>query len=654
MNYINNMNLRYLISTAAVAGVLCLSSCKDTLDTHPTTIFDEATVWGNKASAQAFVYGTMNSVLDMGLATSSSCVGWEARTPNGVRCSQVNEGIDGTATELGISVNTDQGISRFGQLRRCNLIIEKASQNPDLNETEKAEIIAYGHFFRGLVFFDQAKKIGRFVPVTKVYTLEDSLTCGIPMTKTVAESYTYVISDLKAGVDGMPEKSDLGYPNKYAAEVILSRACLQAYAYTGNSEYLDLAIEAATDVINNKQLTTNYRGMFNETDADNSEILWARYFLKTNYTCGSFEETQRCYPNIPLSDVTTSLCPENMIGFNGANKFEAWAIYFPTQDLVDQYLVIDQETGEAKVWYETSQWKNNVNEFDPAEITEPGEIDSYQRATGEYRRIPTSQDFVQRAEGHPAALRYSVMKDNVSDIDLSDLMYNNRDKRFDATIVHDKDLWLGETVSTNLGGNFSMGVRAKEDGGWYNTTTGYYWRKNTCESVDPRAVGATKIDFHYCLARVGEAYMNLAEAQLLKHNVAEAVNALNVTRTIHGDLPGSKASTLEEAWTDYMRERRVEMANENQDIYFTYLRWGKYGGYSNYGREPGDIIYDLDRPVYKIEITRDRRSILINQMTVMNSASRKFTLRRYLFPVPQNFLNTREAYGLDHEQNENW
>lgn len=648
------MNFRYLTSIAAVAGVLCLSSCEDTLDTHPTTTFDEATVWGSKASAQAFLYGTMNDVLNMGLATSGSCVGWEARTPNGVKCSQVNEGIDGIATELGVSTANDFGISRFGQLRRCNLTIEKAAANATLNETEKAEIIAYGRFFRGLVFYDQAMKIGRFVPVTRVFTLADSLTCGIPMTTTVAESYTYVIDDLKAGVEGMPTMSKPGYPNKYAGEVILSRACLQAYAYTGKREYLDLAIEAATDVVNNKQLSSNYKGMFNETDPNSSEILWARYFLKTNYSCGSFDETQRCYPNIPISDVTTSLCPEKMIGYNGANKFEAWAIFFPTQDLVDQYLVIDQEDGKAKVWYETSQWKNNVVENNPNDISSPGEIDSYQRKTGEYRRIPTSQDFLQRADGHPANLRYSELKDDVTGVDISDLMYNNRDKRFNATVVHDKDIWLGETISTNLGGNFSMGVRAKEDGGWYNTTTGYYWRKNTCEVIDTRAVGATKIDFHYCLARVGEAYMNLAEAYLLKGNVAEAVKALNATRTVHGGLPASTATSIQDAWADYIRERRVEMAAENSDIYFSYLRWGKYGGHANYGRQPGDIIYDLDRPVYKIEITRNRRAILINQLTVMNSASRRFTPRRYLFPVPQNFLNTREAYGLDHQQNELW
>ncbi len=96
------------------------------------------------------------------------------------------------------------------------------------------------------------------------------------------------------------------------------------------------------------------------------------------------------------------------------------------------------------------------------------------------------------------------------------------------------------------------------------------------------------------------------------------------------------------------------MCNESGDIYFSYLRWGKYGGAANHGRTPGDIIYDLDRPVYKIEINRDRTAFIINQVTLLNSASRAFTERRYLFPIPISFLNTREAYGLDHEQNELW
>src|SRR3712207_9327932 len=76
--------------------------------------------------------------------------------------------------------------------------------------------------------------------------------------------------------------------------------------------------------------------------------------------------------------------------------------------------------------------------------------------------------------------------------------------------------------------------------------------------------------------------MNLAEALLLKKDIKGAVAALNQTRQTHGGLSASDATTEEEAWKDYMRERRVEMAYENGDIYYSYLRWGKYGGVCQY------------------------------------------------------------------------
>lgn len=629
----------------------------DTLDTHPTEIFSEAEVWGSKSTALAFVEGTYNTVIiNASLAGSGTCVQWAARTPDGAQCSQVGEGIDGVATELGLSTNTDMGISLFGTLRRCNLIIEKADESTTLTDGEKAELVAHGRFLRGLVFYWQTKTMGRFVPVREVLTEADSLKADIPMTASVAASYKLVMEDFDAAIPSMPTTASSGLPTKYAAEVIASRACLQAYAYTNDATYLDKAIAYAKDVTDNgPALSSNYGNMFNEIGATDSEILWGYYRLSENTTIGSYDEMIRVYPNVAIDDLLLSLSP-NMFVLQGddGRPFEAWATQFPTQDLVDQYLAIDEEDGEAKVWWETSQYKNAVTEHNALSITTPGEIDQYERTNGELRRIPTPQDFLQLNEAYPAATRYATLnagKD--ADRDISDIIYGNRDARMEGTIIYDKSTWLNQYVTTNLTGNISMGVRDKEDGGWYCTTTGYYWRKNTISDI-ARAYFSRNVGYHYCIARSGEAYLNLAEAYLCKNDVTSAVKALNATRTAHGKLPESKASTIDEAWADYMRERRVEMANEAGDIYFSYLRWGKYGGPANYGRNPGDIIRDLDCPVYKIEINRDRTAFIINQMTLLNSAQRHFTTRRYLFPIPQSFLNTREAYGLDHQQNPEW
>lgn len=333
--------------------------------------------------------------------------------------------------------------------------------------------------------------------------------------------------------------------------------------------------------------------------------------------------------------------------------FGGWGIYFPTQDMVDQYLVIDDNTGEARPWFETSQYLDNVDIQDPSTITEPGQIYQYTKTNGDLRRMPTPQDLIQFNEAYPGLLRYVTLKEG-STRNISDLMYSNRDKRFYTNICYDGCMWLGEYCDTNWGGNMFQGIRDKEEGSWYTTATGYYWRKNNQSGTLPRAHVSLYTDYSYKIARLGEAFMNLAEAALLKGNIPEAVDALNQTRTIHGGLPASTASTEEEAWADYIRERRCEMCNECGDLYWSYLRWGKYGGYANYGRPAGDVIRDLDAPTYKIEINRDRTAILIGQVTLLNAAQRSFSTKRYLLPISQSFLNTREAYGLDFEQNPGW
>ena len=638
-------------------GIVAMTSCIDTMDTHPTTVFDAETVWGSKATVEGFVYATYSSVINSGYAGSGQSVQWEARTPNSVKCSQVGEGIDGTATELGISNGQDWGCNRFSLLRKANMIIHNVQASSTLSEAEKNELSAHGYLMRGMIFFDQARKMGRFVPVQEVFDVENPDRVNIPMTKTVAEGYDIIINDLQKAADYLPTSNMPGLPTRYAAGVLLSRAALQAYAYTNESKYLDIAIEYATDVINNSgvSLATNLtpsKSMWNETDLYNPEILWAYYREKENTNVQSFEELMRTYPNISTDNVKNSQSPVGLKQANG-QTFEGWAIYFPTQDLADQFLVTDEATGEALPWYETSQYTSNVNILDPATITEAGQVDQYSQLNGDLRRIPTPQDFNQTKDGYPVFQRYHQLKEGTAR-DLSDLMYQGRDKRFYTTMVYDKCTWMNENIELNLGGNMSMGVRDKEDGGWYNTTTGYYWRKSNIENPEPRAYYNSKVALHFNITRLGEAYMNLAEAQLLKKNIPAAVEALNATRVAHGGLAPSTATTEEQAWADYIRERNCEMTNETGDIYFSYLRWGKYGGYANHGRAAGEVIADLDRPAYKIQISRDRTQLIVSQVTLLNSAQRAFSTRRYLLPINQGFLNTREAYGMKDAQNEGW
>lgn len=634
-------------------GVVATTSCIDTLDTKPKVIFDAEQVWGSKASVEGFVYAAYNDIIWDGYAGSGSCVGWEARTPNGCLSSQVGDGkgnVDGVAIESSISTGNDWGVNRFSYLRRANMIIENVEASSTLTDDAKKQLKAHGHLLRGMIFFKQARLMGRFVPITQVFEASDSLTCLIPFTKDVAESYKYVIEDLKYAADNMEDNQPSGVPTKWAAKVILSSAALQAYAYTKNTDYLDIALNAAKEVTENKSLSTS-NGMFNETDMYSPEILWAYYREDKNTTFGSFDETMCTFPNVKPGDVGNNPYATKLKDANGIT-FEAWGVFWPTQDLVDQYLVNDAETGEALPWYETSQWLNNTTQLDPSTLTPENPVDQYQNTSFGARRMPCPADFNNTNTNYPTFTQYATLKEG-AEKNISQLMYENRDKRFYTAVVYDGCKWFNEDVELFHGGNMYRGFRDREEGGWYTTTTGYYWRKSSIESF-PRAYFNLNMAIHFNLARVGEAYMNLAEAYLLKGNVSEAVAALNATRTTHGGLKPSTATTLEEAWKDYIRERNCEMVNEGGDLYWSYLRWGKYGGAANEGQQPGAIVQALNRPVHMMQIDHTRSTILVNQLTINRAAERKFSERRYLLPINQSFLNTRETYGIQDNITQEW
>lgn len=639
---------RYFYTIAlSICGLLAAASC-DVMDTKPFTSFDDEAVWGSASTTDAFIVNSYGGTIDL-LAPNGGGTQWMSKTPDGITVDQVYNTTDGVATELGLSNYSDYGFNRFSNLRACNLIIAKVAESETLTDKEKKEFTAEARLMRACVFFDQARKIGRFVPITKLLEPNDKEEFLTPITSSIAESYKYVMDDFKAAIEGLPETSAIERVNKYTAHLYRSRAALQAYAYTKDATYLDLVIESANAVINSGKYTLadNYGAMFNQDSKRDPEIIQARYYLAKDTKASGISETFEVLPFMSDADVFT--CTGQHLVHT--QTYSNWSYYWPTQDLVDQFLQIDENTGEAKNWWETSQYTENVIELDRSTMEE-GCVGKAMKGT-DPRNFPTAVDMVTGRTDYELFTHYGQLKDGC-DRDLSDIMYENRDKRFDDIIIRDKTIFHDEFFGTNLMGSAFQGLRAKAEGGWFTTCTGYYYKKGVYTTGDCLYFD-NQLDYHFVLARLGEAYMNLAEAQLLKKNIPAAVEALNATRVKHGGLPPSTASTEEEAWADYIRERRCEMAEEvTSDTYFSFLRWGKYGGYANYGRPAGDIIKDLDRPVYKICISQDRKKFSIGQVTLNNEWNRNFTVRRYLFPIPQSQIDTRSIYGINDTQNEGW
>ena len=82
------------------------------------------------------------------------------------------------------------------------------------------------------------------------------------------------------------------------------------------------------------------------------------------------------------------------------------------------------------------------------------------------------------------------------------------------------------------------------------------------------------VDFCYSILRLGEAYLNYAEACIKLGDEATARTYISKTYQKHGGFENSITSSNEDLWNDYRRERHVELILETGDRYWSLLRWG--------------------------------------------------------------------------------
>ena len=542
---INKYIVPLLFCTAGV-----LQGCNDFLDTKPSESYSEELVWSSRSTAEAFILQTYNNVIPKYTDFKTE----DCLTTNSV---YVYQGSPNAVREL-VDRGWDFGFGDFGTVRRCNLIIEKVAASP-IDEKSKTELIAEGKMLRAMTYYYQAKHTGRVIWVDRVLTEEDDFNLGL--TSTIKESYDYILKDLDDAIAGLPTESKAGRLNKNAALALKSEVCLTAAAYTGEKALFQQAIDAV-DAIQGYTLDSNYEGMFNQDGAYSSpEIILARYRSKDNNTCGN-TLMQEMIPNQNNDAIKNFGCsPVMKTDF----IFECWMSHAPSQNLVDNYLVIDRLTNQAVPWNESTQFKNSVNEVPVSDVADMA-YDPKELVNG---------------KGY-------VSKDGTK---LNELVYGNRDKRFYATIVYDSCLFYGETITMCQKGNLNRCSRVGNPGTSHMPLTNYMWRKSIY-NVSPRPFVDVLTDYHYVVFRLGRVLMNKAEALLCQGKWQEAMNVINKTREVHGGLPASTATNLAEAWIDYKRERNVELPLEG-DYYWSLLRWGKYGQEANHGLAPTSVIPEL-------------------------------------------------------------
>lgn len=561
-----------------VMGLIGATSCHDYLDNLPLDKFPEEVVWSEPASAQLFVNGTYYIINNFLVQNDD----WSDNTvPNAERA-------DALIREQ-ITEDNDYGWNKYGDIRRCNIILEKVAA-ANFTQSEKDLLMGEGYFLRASVYFSQARKFGRLMIVDRVLTPADEM--ELSRTKTIKETYDFILNDLDEAIKRLPVNVKPGRISRGAAYALKAEACLQGAAYLDNAvekkDYYTQAKVASEELfkLDKYSLDPDFKGLFNDysVGTNSSEIILAVYRISENTT---FQGTwmQELVPNMNMDKAIDGVWDKWPLDAN----FEGWLDRTPSQELTNNFLVVDKD-GVAKRWDETSYYND---------------------------------DFKQ------------------GKLWVHDAIYGHRDKRFDATIVYDSCRLFTSLVTTRLKGNIHY--LSNKEQARHVTKTGYTYRKGVYESKwlwysDPT-------DYHYVVLRLGRSYLNYAEAMLRLEDKKTAIEYINKTRDIHGGLPGlPESSSIEEVWKYYKIERCAELVQEN-DRYWSLLRWGKEEGLS--------VIPELNTTPTAITISEDGRTFSIGTVPAVEAANaRVFTSRRYLLPVPRSERN--ENPNLANDQNPGW
>lgn len=572
--FIKNKNI---LLGASFFVMMTMTTACDPLGIEPTTKVDEERFWENAQLARSYV----NSFYLWSSAASGdtfqseqwsdNCQGNYEQDWDTYRQERFTKRMYDEMNS--ISCFSAPWSSSYANIRTVNLGIEKITSSPAIQEELRNQLLAECHFFRAFLYFDMEKFWGAVPYVDRALNVTDDT--YLPRTKRET-IFDNILADLQESVrlfEAYGGKPSTGMVNKDVANAFISRVALYAAnaaeasaknIYTDDAEglfkfektaqhYYELSYNAAKQVMGKYSLEADYEDLFtSETAHTSAESIWPVMF----------KEGQRSGFN-----PTAKNGPDNYYYGSSESNTLQWTFrsgLFPTQDLVDCYLQKDEADGQWKKWWETSQAKAMG-----VAVNEAGEI------TGE------SADYRK--------------------------MFENRDKRFYATVTYDgaymgpeEERYIVQTWIDNTDPANSLKYSALHTGyrvqdnmnsapinrSSAQTITGYYSRKYSHfdNYNDDGSLNTSQRQTCYFQIRYAEVLLNCAEASI-KLGKSDAESCINQIRNRAG-LSNYSGNDL---WNEMKLQRRLEFAFECPGFrYFDLLRWGESEGKS--------VIEELNTP----------------------------------------------------------
>ncbi len=287
--------------------LLSLLSCEDILNKQPLDIISDAVLWSDPILIDDYLnqcYAEMNFYFEMPYEHDVNFL-MANRSHDAITLS--DEAMCGWADEIEAPQTKDITISGgvfewwgYPTLRRLNIFIEKMDAL-ELDESYKNNRIAEARFLRAFSFFNLVKRYGGIPLITKAQKLDDPKEELYPKRDKEEVVYQFIISEIDAIYNNLPESFGDGRATKYAALALKSRAALYAASIAEWGEinldgvvgipsemaeyFWEIAYNASKEIMSSGKFTLynksedkvqNYRNIF--LDKDNPEVIFSERF----------------------------------------------------------------------------------------------------------------------------------------------------------------------------------------------------------------------------------------------------------------------------------------------------------------------------------------------------------------------------------------
>lgn len=430
----------------------------------------------------------------------------------------------------------------YKYIRNCNDFIAQLETAGALSETEKKALLAETRFLRAMHYFTLVKRYGGVPIIDKAQEYDPSHLESLMVSRnTEKEVYDFIVSECQDASQDLPEtrSADGKYrANKYVALSLCSRAALYAGSIARygtvqldglvgipSSEadrYFQASYDASKTIIESGKYSLynkkpddksqNYCDMFLKGNGDNGEYIFQKQFSVAGGKAHSWDKR-----NAPFS-------------YRGGG----WGCGIaPTLELVEAYEYVDGSEGTLKLEDQNGKQLRFDDPYDLFANKDPRLFASV--------FLPGSPCKGSNVEWK----RGIIVSDN---------------ERYQATSQPDGGntaVVNGVTYSTSgKDGGADVGDASK---------TGFYQKKFFDETLED--MNMNKSETPWPVFRLGEIYLNLAEAAMELNKPSEALDAVNTIRERAGIVSLSSINMEK-----IRHERRVELAFEGHR-FWDLKRW---------------------------------------------------------------------------------